>query len=190
MLEEISVARLYPTARGDNTPDIDCSHSSRMRHSGIFGALLTDALTNGNMVRFRAEGTSMHPTIRDGETITVAAVATDDVVRGDVLLCAHGTRVLAHRVVGVTTCGAQRFFELRGDAKASCDGPIGASAVVARVINVARNGRLIRLCGRAARVRRRTRAALSRAGAFIVPTATVFFAVVLRAAAAADVRRR
>jgi signal peptidase I len=134
-----------------------------MRHSAIFGAVIEQALTNGTIVRFRAEGGSMYPTIRDGETITIAAVSPRAIVRGDILLCRHGTRVLAHRVVGTTGCGTERFFVLRGDAKASCDAPVDASAVVGKVISVVRRGRVIPLCGRAARIRRAARAAASRA---------------------------
>ena len=145
-------------------PDI---HWDRVRRSDIFGAVIDEALSNGTVVRFRAEGESMYPTIRDGELITVAAVSTREVVRGDVLLCRHGIRVLAHRVVGVTPCGTARFFELRGDAKASCDAPVGADAVVGRVVGVRRNGRVIPLFGRAARLRHKARAAAAGAKAFI-----------------------
>jgi signal peptidase I len=112
-------------------------------------------------VRFRAEGISMYPTIRDGEAITVAPVASEDVVSGDVLLCRHGTRVLAHRVVGVSICGGARVFALRGDAKAACDPPVASDAVVGKVIGVNRNGRVIALSGRAARLRYHVRAAVS-----------------------------
>jgi signal peptidase I len=136
-----------------------------MRRSTIFASIVEDALTSGEMVRFRAEGESMYPTIRDGDAITVARVSAGDVVRGDILLCRHEARVLAHRVVGVTRCDGELFFELRGDAKGSSDAPVGASAVVGRVIHVQRNGRLIRLCGPAARVRHAARMALSRAWA-------------------------
>jgi signal peptidase I len=136
-----------------------------VRHFDIFG-VIEEALTRGTVVRFRAEGISMHPTIRDGEAITIAPVVTDDVVSGDVLLCRHGQRVLAHRVVAVTTCGTERFFELRGDANASCDTPIGANAIVGRVVGVRRNGRLLLLSGRAAR-RSSARAAAAHAMSFI-----------------------
>ena len=136
-----------------------------MRDSSLLGAVIDDALTTGALVRFRAEGSSMYPTIRDGEAITVAPVAAADVVRGDVLLCRHGTRVLAHRVVGVTTCGSERFFALRGDAKTSCDASVGGGGVLGRVIGVQRNGRAIALSGSAARWRFHARAAASRAAA-------------------------
>jgi signal peptidase len=137
-----------------------------MRHSGIFGAVIEQALTNGTMVRFRAEGSSMYPTIRDGEAITIAPVSAEEIVRGDVLLYRHGTRVLAHRLVGMTRCGTEHVFVLRGDAKACCDAPVEASAVVGKVVNVVRGGRVVRLCGRAARIRRAARVAASRAKHF------------------------
>jgi signal peptidase I len=146
-------------------------------HSAVFGAMIEEALTTGTLVRFRAEGTSMYPTIRDGEAITVAAVATDEIVRGDLLLCRQGKRVLAHRVVGVTTRGADRFFALRGDSKASCDPQVRADAIVGRVIGVHRNGRLVLLCGRAARLSHTIRATASRVKWAFVRTATLLFGV-------------
>jgi hypothetical protein len=144
-----------------------------MRDSDLFTAVIEEALTTGTTVRFRAEGTSMYPTIRDGESISITAVSPAEVVRGDVLLCRHDKRMLAHRVVGVTTHGAGRVFELRGDAKIACDAPVGADDVVGRVIAVRRDGRLVRLCGRAARLRHTARTAASRAKSFVVSTGTI-----------------
>jgi signal peptidase I len=136
-----------------------------VRHSEIF-SVIEEALTNGTTVRFRAEGISMHPTIRDGDAIMIAPVVTDDVVAGDILLCRRGNRVVAHRVVGVARDVTGRSFELRGDANPSCDTPIGADAVVGRVIGVRRHGLLVPLCG--ARRRYYARAAASHAMSVIV----------------------
>lgn len=138
-----------------------------MRASKIFVGVMDEALKIGALVRFRAEGDSMYPTIRNGEAITIAAVSPDEVVRGDVLLCRRDMRLLAHRVVGVTTRGIERLFHLRGDAKAACDAPVGADALVGKVVSVCRNGRMIPLCGPAARLRHRAQAAASRAKAFV-----------------------
>ena len=138
-----------------------------MRDSAVFSAMIVDGLADGAAVRFRAEGDSMYPTIRDGEAITVVAVSADEVVCGDILLCRHGARLLAHRVVAVARSAGVRQFELRGDAKASCDAPVSAPAVVGKVIDVCRNGRRVQLCGRAARMRRMVRSAASRTRTFI-----------------------
>jgi signal peptidase I len=149
-----------------------------MRDSNLLVAVLDDALTTGAVVRFRAEGTSMHPTIHDGDVITVAPVSGAQVVNGDVLLCRHDNRMLAHRVVGTTGRGSDTSFYLRGDAKAACDAPVRADAIVGRVISTCRNGRVFVLCGRAARVRRSTRTAASRAKACVVAAAAIVYRAV------------
>jgi hypothetical protein len=118
-----------------------------MRDSGLFAEVMEHALTSGTLVRFRAEGSSMHPTIRDGELITAAPVATADVVRGDVLLCRNSGRVLAHRVVAIAERAGDRHFELRGDGHTSSDAVVGADEIVARIVAVRRRGRSIPLPG-------------------------------------------
>ena len=139
----------------------------------LLDAPIEGALPIGRLVRFRAEGLSMYPAIRHGELITVGPVAADQIVRGDVLLCRHSTRVLAHRVVAVTGHGSERVLRLRGDAKGACDGPVAASDVIGKVLSVYRSGRAIPLCGRAARLRYKVRTAASRAKAFVASIAAL-----------------
>ena len=116
-----------------------------MRDTRLFHALVEEALAAGTVVRFSAEGTSMDPTIRDGDVITIAPETPDGLVRGDVVLYRHHSRMLAHRLIAVTACGAERRFHFRGDAKAACDPPVGADALLGTVISVRRNGRAARL---------------------------------------------
>src|SRR5262249_59739635 len=104
-----------------------------MRDSELFADVMKDALASGTVVRFRAEGRSMHPTIRDGEVITAAPVSIADVVRGDVLLCRHGGRGLAPRVVALAHRGGERGFELRGDSPRSRP-LVGAGGGVAPIV--------------------------------------------------------
>ena len=132
-----------------------------MRDSALFHSVIVDGLTNGATVCFRAEGDSMYPTIRHGETITVVAVGAKQVVRGDILLCRHGVRLLAHRVVAATASIGSVTFELRGDAKSSSDTPVCSGDVVGRVVAVRRNGRIVHLCGPVAQMRRAARSRCS-----------------------------
>ena len=67
----------------------------------LFTDLTATLLRQGHGVRFRAEGGSMHPTIRDGEVIAVEFVEPRDVKRGDILLYRSAKRVIAHRVVAI-----------------------------------------------------------------------------------------
>jgi hypothetical protein len=128
-----------------------------MRDSGLFADVMEHALTSGTLVRFRAEGSSMHPTIRDGEVITAAPVSVADVVRGDVLLCRHGGRVLAHRVVAIAARRSDRHFELRGDGHTASDALVGADEIVARIVAVRRRGRSMPLAGAGGWLTRRAR---------------------------------
>jgi signal peptidase I len=92
-------------------------------------------LSSGCRVRFRATGSSMHPTIRDGEMLDVECVELTSIRRGDVLLYLHKRRPIAHRVVQIYTEGsAISGFLLCGDAKAACDAPIEPHQVLGRVI--------------------------------------------------------
>jgi signal peptidase I len=161
-----------------------------MRDSEIFSGVIEQALASGTVVRFRAEGESMYPTIRDGETVTVTPVRSDAIARADIVLFRHGRRLLAHRVVEVTVSSRERVFQLRGDAKGAADGPVPASAIVGKVVDVRRDGRQIPLTGVRARVRRRVRATLSRVRRMAAPTTAVVGAVAAGVAVAAHFRRR
>jgi signal peptidase I len=67
----------------------------------LFIDVSTELLHRGQSVRFRAPGLSMHPAIKEGETITVAPISSFDIKRGDILLYIVGRKVIAHRVVRI-----------------------------------------------------------------------------------------
>lgn len=119
----------------------------------MFQSLSRELLQSGYGVRFRPNGFSMSPTIRDGEAVTVEPIFAHAVRRGDILLYQRERRVIAHRVVGIAGEGNNaRTFTLRGDALASCDAPVRAEQVLGKVVSVERRGREIKLDGRRARI--------------------------------------
>ena len=67
----------------------------------LFIDVSTELLRQGQSVRFRAPGRSMHPTIKEGETIRVEPIAPFDIKRGDILLYIVGRKVIAHRVASI-----------------------------------------------------------------------------------------
>lgn len=140
----------------------------------IFIDVSTELLRRGQSVRFRAPGLSMHPAIKEGETITVVPISPFNIKRGDILLYLAGRKVIAHRLVGIekkkgdssnqssTQYPAQsptqsskyrpRLFLLRGDASAICDEPVEAQQILGKVVSVERDGRSINLCSIKARI--------------------------------------
>ena len=109
-----------------------------------FGDLSGELFSLGLGVRFRAPGTSMHPTIRHGDVITVEPVAPSNLKRGDIILYRLQKSFVAHRLVNIEErngCGLT--FILRGDASTSCDAPVGAQQVLGKVVRVERGHRRI-----------------------------------------------
>lgn len=104
----------------------------------------------------------MHPTIKDGEMITVEPVTPGDVKRGDILLYEFKKSVIAHRVMRVERKAAQLRFILRGDSSQTCDAPVEASEILGRVISVERKGRAVSLVSKRAKLLRITRVRASR----------------------------
>ena len=132
--------------------------------SNLFFDASHELLRAGYSVRFCAGGRSMFPTIHDGEMITVEPVAPAEVNRDDVILYQFQNRlrqgVMAHRVVRIerTACGALQFI-LRGDGMARCDAPVAETDILGRVVGVEREGRLIPLATRRAKLTRKARVA-------------------------------
>jgi signal peptidase I len=88
----------------------------------------------------------MHPTIREGETITVEPVTASAVNVGDIVLYRLDDGLIAHRVKGIEGAeGNGTRFILRGDASGNSDAPVNAEQILGRVISVERAGRSIDL---------------------------------------------
>ena len=107
-----------------------------------FGDLSGELFRLGLGVRFRAPGTSMHPTIRHGDVITVEPVEPSNLKRGDIILYRLQNDFIAHRLVNIEKrngCGL--IFFLRGDASTTCDAPVKSEQVLGKVVRVERGNR-------------------------------------------------
>ena len=118
----------------------------------LFVDVCTDLLRNGYSVTFRAPGWSMHPTIRDGETITAEPVAPEQVKRGEVVLYRVGEALLAHRVVGLRRRDGCPQLLVRGDAPGAQDEGVTAGQILARVVCTVRGHQRLRLSTAKARI--------------------------------------
>jgi signal peptidase I len=120
--------------------------TARVPDSQRFIHVLEELLSGGHPVRFRAPGWSMHPTIRNGDAITVVPLGQSPVRVGDVVLYRRGPAAIAHRVIRLQSAyGRSVGLVLRGDAAHSCDRPIHVAQVLGRVLSVERDGRRMHL---------------------------------------------
>ena len=77
----------------------------------LFTDVCVGLLNQGQSVRFKANGWSMHPTICDGEMINVEPVLPSQVRHGDIILYRSLRGITAHRVVHI-----QKEMEPHGQA--------------------------------------------------------------------------
>jgi Peptidase S24-like len=105
--------------------------------------LMSAVLAKGKPLRFEARGESMHPSVRDGDILTVAPLAGRSLRPGDIVAFVHpetgGVRV--HRVVGLEP---GRFI-LKGDNALGADPAVGPEAILGLVVGLERGGRPLRL---------------------------------------------
>ena len=108
--------------------------------SKVFLEVATDVLRGGYRMRFRAEGSSMWPTIRPGEAITVEPATATDVKLKDIVLYRTGRRVIGHRVVRIETRNGERVLLARGDAGRGAGEPVAVQQILGKVVAVEREG--------------------------------------------------
>jgi hypothetical protein len=138
----------------------------------MLATLISDCLKNGRAVRFRAPGRSMHPTIRENETLVVAPASPAWLSVGDIVLSCCGEKITAHRLVWLDEEAAtietpdepegRPMFILRGDACRTYDPPIPAHQILGKVVAVERKGRMVNPYGLRTEFTRRIYALASR----------------------------
>ena len=105
----------------------------------VFVSMSVDLLERGHKVRFRAPGWSMHPSIRDGEAVTVIPISPVEVRRGDIVFYRCNGNVFAHRVVSIEKQQEDALrFTLRGDALGSPDESVASHQILGKVVAVER----------------------------------------------------
>ena len=87
------------------------SQSSSLAPHHLFTDVCVGLLNQGQSVRFKANGWSMHPTICDGEMINVEPVLPSQVRHGDIILYRSPRGITAHRVIHI-----QKEMEPHGQA--------------------------------------------------------------------------
>ena len=143
------------TQKGQIKPkDLNLAQSSALSPQSLnlgtdyFKEVCIELLRDGHLVRFRAPGGSMYPTICDGDLITVEPINPSEIVIGDIILYRHEYGVVAHRVIDIevpesSVLSPQHCFTLRGDAANNDDDPVRADRILGKVVAFERNGRLL-----------------------------------------------
>jgi len=110
--------------------------------------LSKDIFRKGKSARFQAKGWSMRPFIRDGDFIVVSPIKNSSIKTGDVVFCiTTGNKVIVHRVIKKYKKDEDKriIMFIKGDATFSSPEKVEMQDVLAKVVEVERNGRKKRL---------------------------------------------
>lgn len=118
-----------------------------------FGELGAELLVRGNLVWFTARGTSMHPLVRDGDTLLIAPYRPGGVKVGDIVLCTTETgQVLVHRVLRNRADENGKRHLVQGDHAPKPDGWIPQQKIHGRLVEIDRCDRRLAMTGPKARL--------------------------------------
>jgi hypothetical protein len=126
---------------------------------GVKCLLFAEIVARCGKAKFKAQGTSMLPSIWPGDTLLVEREGVSGLTAGDIAVYLRCGRLFAHRVLRVAPDRPARIVT-RGDALEEDDPPVLAREIVGRVAAVVPGPRL-------AYRFRRLRAALKSAAAFL-----------------------
>ncbi|HEX8619654.1 MAG TPA: S24/S26 family peptidase, partial [Thermoanaerobaculia bacterium] len=98
-------------------------------------AVIIDLLQRGHAVEFRVRGDSMHPVIREDDSVHVEPLR--DIRVGDVVLTDAERGLTAHRVIAMRG----DTIVTRGDNAPHEDPPVVRARVLGKVTHLKRNGK-------------------------------------------------
>lgn len=101
------------------------------RHQVVLD-LAIESLGKSGKLRFRAQGTSMLPTILPGAYVAIRSATADQIVTGDVILAKTSTGFRLHRVVDIRYDSSLPVFITCGDNHRHNDQPITAAELVGK----------------------------------------------------------
>ncbi len=97
--------------------------------------LASGLLDEGTMVRMRAGGRSMYPTIKAGSILHIEAVKTpDDLVIGDIIAWERENDMVVHRVIHKYRHDEKTLFITRGDSALTSDSPVAFDDIAGKVV--------------------------------------------------------
>lgn len=135
-----------------------------------FGCLAESVLQAGVSLQFQAHGSSMTPTIRDGDTLLIAPIQAHELRVGQIVLCqTENNRYIVHRLVRRRRQQGGVSFLLKGDQCRSADGWVDGSRILGQAVQARRQGKLVRLRSAERRVWGRLAATLSSWNVFNSP---------------------
>ena len=103
-------------------------------------SLVAEALRSWGVLKLRARGVSMLPTVWPGDLLTIQSHRPAQAEPGEIVLYMRRGRFFIHRVVSKSLTGNEIFLTTRGDCLAENDPPVRGRELLGKIIEVERAG--------------------------------------------------
>ena len=102
--------------------------------------LAAEGLRSWGVLKLRANGVSMLPTLWPGDLLTVESVRLEQVEPGEIVLYMRQGRFFVHRIVSKNCMQDEAFLVTRGDCMSENDPPVKSGELLGRITEVRRSG--------------------------------------------------
>ena len=116
-----------------------------LRYHKIIDHLILEELLNGKEVGLRVSGRSMHPLIRQGDSIRLEKCSAGTLAIGDVITFKKDGHYFTHRLLWTTKQANGIRLITKGDNEINTDPPVSPVSVIGKVASIQRGNRTLRL---------------------------------------------
>jgi signal peptidase I len=117
-------------------------------------SLAAEALRSRGVLKLRATGLSMLPTLWPGDLLTVQSIGADEAELGEIVLYRRTHRFFVHRIVSKNQSRDNASLITRGDCMPDDDPPIGSNELLGKVTEIRRSGSIFSPASRLSLTRR------------------------------------
>ncbi len=98
-----------------------------------------EILKDGIPIRCKVGGISMLPLLWPGDVIIIDPIDIEQIAIGDIVVFKLDNRLVAHRLISISSNNNSKFLFTKGDSNLKKDEPISAELLIGVVRNVVKN---------------------------------------------------
>jgi signal peptidase I len=116
-----------------------------LRYHKLIDHLILEELHNGKQMGLRVSGRSMHPLMRQGDSIRLEKCTARALAIGDIITFKKDGNYFTHRLLWTTKRGNGIRLITKGDNEINTDPPVSPVSVIGKVTSIQRGNRTLHL---------------------------------------------
>lgn len=107
------------------------------KHKKIIEDIGFSLLSEGKVIKIRADGYSMYPSVKPGSIVHIQAITEDTApMPGEIVVWKRKSKFIVHRLIRIIQNNDNILYVTRGDSCSNEDAPDSADKLVGKVIRI------------------------------------------------------